>query len=246
MGISAAMIVKNEARCIERCIRSIQEAVDEIIVVDTGSTDGTIEILENLAAEIPTMQLHHFEWINDFSAARNFSLSKVSHKWAFVVDADDVLPAEDRHKVRKWTDRMDRKKKLAILCPIYTNTVNGEITATYTDTYFRLFPSHLRYQDMIHESIDGGALPVLETDIRLIHDGYDHNHVDLMEKRKRNLTLLQMNLTKDPENSRLWMQLGREMKEFDKDSARRYLDIAESKTDNPKLIHWINVSRKGL
>jgi glycosyltransferase involved in cell wall biosynthesis len=71
--LSLAMIVKNEARCLARCLRSIKHVVDEIVIVDTGSTDDTIKIAAEFGGKIS-----HFEWVNDFSAARNFALDQSS------------------------------------------------------------------------------------------------------------------------------------------------------------------------
>lgn len=246
MGISAAMIVKNEERCIERAISSILEAVDEIIVVDTGSTDETVSIIEGIAAKSEKVKLHHFEWTNDFSAARNYSLSLVTHKWVFVVDADDVLPEDQRNKPRLYTEEMDRQEKEAAFYVVYNNTVGGKITTSYREAYLRLFPSRLRYKDMIHEIVSTQGMQLIQSDIDLLHDGYDNELVNRQEKVIRNLTMLQQNLKADQGNARLWMQLGREMKQFDPEKAKRYLDRAESLTTSENLLGWIAESRKGL
>ncbi|SEO75006.1 glycosyltransferase [Paenibacillus sp. OV219] len=248
MGVSAAMIVKDGERCIERAIRSVLPAVHEFVIVDTGSTDRTIEIIEKLAGEDEKIKLSHYVWSNDFSAARNESLSKVSHDWVFVVDADDELPAQHQTQIRQYTEQMDLDGQQAALYIVYDNTVGGKITSSYDNAYIRIFPSQLRFKDMIHEVLDleSHSIAVRKSDIHLLHDGYDHNVVDTWEKRRRNLHLLQQNLKKDQDNARLWMQLGREMKELDPVKAKRYLEIAESKTNDPRLLKWINESRQGL
>ena len=90
MDISLCMIVKNEEDTIARCINSVKDIVDEIIIVDTGSTDNTLKILKNLNI-VP----YRFEWINDFSAARNFSFSKATKDYILWLDADDILNPDD-------------------------------------------------------------------------------------------------------------------------------------------------------
>src|ERR1035438_9757392 len=82
--LSLAMIVKNEARCLARCLQSIRGIADEIIVADTGSTDDTIKIASQSGAKVT-----HCDWTNDFAAARNSALAQVGGDWILVLDADE-------------------------------------------------------------------------------------------------------------------------------------------------------------
>ncbi len=84
--LSLCMIVKNEEKHLARCLSSVKDVADEIVIVDTGSTDKTIEIAESFSAKI-----FHFDWVNDFSAARNFALSKCTGDWILYLDADEEL-----------------------------------------------------------------------------------------------------------------------------------------------------------
>ena len=84
--ISVCMIVKNEGQYLRQCLESVKIFADEIIIVDTGSTDKTKQIAEQY-----TNKIYDFVWIDDFSAARNFSLSKASKEWIFVIDADEFI-----------------------------------------------------------------------------------------------------------------------------------------------------------
>ena len=93
--ISLCMIVKNEERVLKRCLDSIHDLVDEIIIVDTGSTDSTKQI-----ARAYTDKVYDFEWIDDFSAARNFSFSKCSMEYIYVADADEYLDDSNRFQFR--------------------------------------------------------------------------------------------------------------------------------------------------
>ena len=87
--ISLCMIVKNEEKILDRCLSGLADLMDEIIVVDTGSTDRTKEI----AAKY-TDKIYDFKWINDFSAARNYAFSKATRDYIYSADADEVLDTD--------------------------------------------------------------------------------------------------------------------------------------------------------
>ena len=89
--ISLCMIVKDEEALLPRCLESIQGLVEEVIVVDTGSSDRTVELAQQAGA-----QVYHFPWVGDFSQARNFSFSKATQQYCLWMDADDVLDAQYR------------------------------------------------------------------------------------------------------------------------------------------------------
>ena len=86
ISISVCMIVKNEEAVLARCLDSLQQIADEIIIVDTGSTDRTKEI-----AALYTSRIYDFTWVHDFSAARNFAFSKATKDYIYSADADEVL-----------------------------------------------------------------------------------------------------------------------------------------------------------
>ncbi|WP_404452019.1 glycosyltransferase family 2 protein [Virgibacillus necropolis] len=94
MQISLCMIVKDEEEVLRRCLSSIAYLCDEIIIVDTGSTDGTIDIIKQF-----TNNIYHFKWVDDFSAARNFSFEKATKDFILWLDADDVLSKENQVKL---------------------------------------------------------------------------------------------------------------------------------------------------
>ena len=97
-GISLCMIVRDEAHCIEHCLAAARPHVDQIIVVDTGSLDNTRELADPF-----TDILKHFTWIDDFSAARNYSLQFASQPWTLVLDADELLSEQDYLNLRELT-----------------------------------------------------------------------------------------------------------------------------------------------
>lgn len=96
------MIVKDEESFIANCLQSVQDIVDEIIIVDTGSTDKTIEIANTYGVKI-----YHLPWNNNFSAARNFSLDKATGEWIIILDADEELNSLDKSKLKQLTNNKD-------------------------------------------------------------------------------------------------------------------------------------------
>lgn len=102
MEISLCMIVKDEEDVIERCLNSVSNVIDEVIIVDTGSSDTTIEKVKSLGAKV-----YNFEWINDFSKARNFSFSKATKDYILWIDADDILTENDAERLLNLKENLD-------------------------------------------------------------------------------------------------------------------------------------------
>ena len=100
MRISLVMIVKNEERSLEKCLRSAASLVDEMIIADTGSTDGTKAIAERMGARV-----WDYKWTNDFSAARNYALSHSSGDWNLILDADEILRPFQRDELEQAMGR---------------------------------------------------------------------------------------------------------------------------------------------
>ena len=96
MKINLVMIVRNEERSLERCLRTVEGLVDKKIVIDTGSTDRTVEIARAMGAEV-----HSFLWRDDFSAARNFALAQSDGDWNLILDGDEYLRAVTREKLEE-------------------------------------------------------------------------------------------------------------------------------------------------
>jgi len=244
-SVSAALIVKNESRCIVRCLSSLVNAVDEIVVVDTGSDDNTIELIEQFILEHQKVKLFHFEWCDDFSAARNFSLSKVTGDWVFVVDADEHLHPEDMHKLKNLADRYSCSDAPILMDVLLWDVKQGEIEEFYTGL-LRLFPANvgIRYEGKIHESLAKESLPMafkrIDTDIRLFHDGYDITVIDWLAKKQRNVYLLNAELQKDPYNARNLMYFGYELASYNKEKGIKFLSMAKGLTSDPQLLQQID------
>jgi glycosyltransferase involved in cell wall biosynthesis len=140
MKLSACLIVKNEHDLLPRCLDSIRE-FDEIIITDTGSTDDTVEIAKKY-----TDKVYHFKWCDDFSKARNYSLSKVTGDWVLVIDADEVLKTPCK-AVKSILSKEKDKKVLGVKM-----TAEGTKNSHYSDRIFRNLPE-IKYRGVIHETL---------------------------------------------------------------------------------------------
>lgn len=106
MPISLCMITKNEEKYLEKCLNSVKNIIDEIIIVDTGSKDKTKEIAKKFNAKI-----YDFEWNHSFSEARNFSLQKATKDWILVLDADETISDKDSEIIKKITNKNLKENK---------------------------------------------------------------------------------------------------------------------------------------
>ena len=101
-NITLCLIVKNEEKYLSECLESVKDVVDEIVLVDTGSTDNTIDIAKNFGAVI-----YNYKWTNDFSAARNYALTKSTGNWIFYMDADERLSYKSINELKKIITKDD-------------------------------------------------------------------------------------------------------------------------------------------
>lgn len=162
--VSLCMIVKNEEKILRRCLDSIKGLMDEIIIVDTGSTDRTKEI----ASEY-TDKLFDFEWIHDFSAARNFAFSKASCDYIYSADADEVVNEENYEKFRELKETL--LPEVEIVQMFYGNQLSfGTIYNFDRELRPKLF-KRLRsfcWEEAIHETVR--LFPVIyDSDIEITH-----------------------------------------------------------------------------
>lgn len=145
--ISLCMIVKNEERILARCLDSVKDLVDEIIIVDTGSADAT----KRIAAEY-TDKIYDFTWIDDFSAARNFAFSKASKEYIYSADADEVLSEENRQRFRQLKETL--LPEIEIVQMKYGNQLHNGTVYNFDEEYRPKLFRRLRnfvWEEPIHE-----------------------------------------------------------------------------------------------
>lgn len=162
--ISVCMIVKNEEQVLARCLESLREIADEIIIVDTGSADRTKQI-----AAAYTDKIFDFKWIDDFSAARNFSFSKASMEYIYAADADEVLEQKEQEKFLYLKKTLD--PSIEIVQMLYTNQLQFNTTYNFDEELRPKLYRRLRefvWQEPLHEAVRLSPV-ILDTDIRIRH-----------------------------------------------------------------------------
>lgn len=163
--ISLCMIVKNEEKVLKRCLDSVADLVDELIIVDTGSTDATKEI----AATYPLAKLYDFTWIGDFAAARNFACSKATQEYIYSADADEVLDEENRERFRRLKQTLP--DEVEIVQMKYGNQLQHGTVYNFDEEYRpKLFRRQRQFvwTGAIHETIN--ITPVIyDSDIVITH-----------------------------------------------------------------------------
>lgn len=178
--ISLCMIVKNEEKILERCLDSVADLVDEIVIADTGSTDATREI-----ARCYTEKVYDFPWTDDFSAARNFVFSRATQEYIYSADADEVLSPENRERFRLLKETL--LPEVEIVQMKYANQLQFNTVYNYDEEYRpKLFKRKRDFvwEAPIHETVR--LEPVIyDSDIVITHlPGESHAKRDLANFQK--------------------------------------------------------------
>lgn len=191
MTIAAAMIVRDEEAHLGRCLASLRPMCDEIVVVDTGSRDRTIEIARQFGA-----QVHEHPWTNNFAAARNSALSYVEADWAFTIDADEEVTETDMASVRSGLADPAVLVGLVRQCPRPGWTDCDELRFSRTGR-------GLRFERAVHEHLTGFDPNVPEViarvPVHLHHHGYDTD-AELVRKATRDLPIIATELQRRPDD----------------------------------------------
>ncbi|RKO65545.1 TPR domain-containing glycosyltransferase [Desulfofundulus salinus] len=244
--ISLCMIVKDEEQNIRRCLQSVAGTVDEIIVVDTGSTDGTCQIAREFGALV-----HSFPWNDNFSDARNASLELATGDWILFLDADEELAGESREVLRRLANEKNVEGYFIKIINYVGNEGWGE---TCPDLVFRLFKNRkdYRFRGAIHEQIadvilerNSQARYQIAEDLVILHYGYLDRQIKAKDKKNRNLALLSQELNRNPDNRHLRYHYGVELyraERFD-EAAAELVRAANGIDPNtiylPKLLRYI-------
>jgi glycosyltransferase involved in cell wall biosynthesis len=226
--LAATLIVRDEARCIARCLDSVRPWVDHMLVLDTGSVDDTPSLASVCGAEV-----HQLAWPDDFSVARNHALDLADADWNLVIDADEWID-NGGSALRHWCKGGPR---LGAVC-IHSSFDLGQSS---TDAPFsarswipRLLPRGARYEGRVHEQPQS-ALPMERIDLHLGHDGYLDAHT--ARKQARNTPLLLRDLEEDPGNPYTLYQLGKDA-ESRKDYAEANRWYREAFPRTPTGANW--------
>lgn len=186
------MIVKDEEKFLPTCLESVKGYVDEIIIVDTGSTDRTIEIARRYNAKI-----YCHAWENSFSKARNYSLKYATGDWILILDADEEIERKDAYKLRNV---IKDNSSNVILIPVISKFSNGKNLSIANSE--RIFKNHLdfHYESIVHNKLKYTGSTRKEN-IKLYHHGYNQGDEQMDKKFARTAALLKKQIKEDPENA---------------------------------------------
>ena len=218
------MIVRNEAQHLPALLDRMREGADEMVVVDTGSTDGTVAVAEAHGARV-----FSFEWCDDFSAARNFAIDQCQHEWILALDADEMLSHEDVRKLRGLV-----KGEANVACVFETRNYTdvsentgwvrlGEddpdargFTGYFPSRKVRLFPNvgGVRFRGPVHELVEPSlrelGIGIEEADVIVHHYGKEADAARMAEKRELYRRLAEKKLQDAPEDVRALLEAGRQ------------------------------------
>lgn len=189
MKISACVIVKNEEKNIGQWLNNMRQIADEIIVVDTGSTDNTLNILENAG-----ITLYHFTWCNDFAAAKNYAIQQATGDWIVFLDADEYFDASSVQRFRTEMTRYHANKKIgAIMCQLVNIDIDNRNKTIDTMIQVRIFRNSkdIYYKNPVHEQLvtkPGRYIMQKCFNLTIMHTGYSSTIV--RQKAERNLPIL--------------------------------------------------------
>lgn len=209
--LSQCMIVKNEEKNIEKALSWGRGIVCEQIVVDTGSTDRTVEIAERMGAKV-----YHYQWQDDFSAAKNYAMEQASGDWIAFLDADEYFLEHDAQKILPLLDKVEStagtKQYQVIKCTLLNINENGHVFSSMQQT--RLMKrGAVCYQNKIHEALCPKSTPDIhclnvEDELVIYHTGYSPHVYRTTNKLERNISIIQKVLEEQPENYNYWSYLG--------------------------------------
>jgi len=193
--VSVCMIVKNEEEFLEDCLMSVRDIANEIILVDTGSDDRTIEIAESFGCKV-----FHQEWEGDFSKHRNYSIEQATSDWIFIIDADERLIEQDIPKLKECLSKTEFD---LLSLTVYNVSERSGKSATFLPSV-RIFRRDLglRYEGIVHNRLNYKSdMKELRCPVGLLHHGYDLSPEKMKQKHERSLALLEKQLAEDPKHA---------------------------------------------
>lgn len=204
--VSACLIVRDEAKTLDQCLASVKPVVDEIVVVDTGSTDDSKEIARRYGAKVLD-----FAWCDDFAAARNASLEAATGDWALWIDADEELTPASHEAIR---EAVIRPQFGGFFVRIVNFLADESAAAQYVHRPIRLFRLNpaIRFTGRIHEqispAINAQGRPCANLDgVEMLHYGYLPSAMREKGKLERTISLLEREVAERPDDSFQWYNL---------------------------------------
>lgn len=237
MKISACLITKNEEKNLPYCLASVKDVASEIIVVDTGSTDQTVAVAKEYGATV-----YQYQWVNDFSKARNFTLEKAAGDWIIFLDADEYFVPESVPGVVDIINKSNSGGFDAVISLLinYEKTTDTVINSCPVVRIFKNDPN-ISYIGAIHERPVHRRRQLKQFDasekLKIIHTGYSRNEFNEKEKGRRNLEILLAEEKKRPNDRDLCFYISETcIAVHDYAKALEYADKAITGTSQTNLL----------
>ena len=233
--ISVCLIVKDEERFLDNCLKSVKDIAGEIIIVDTGSIDRTVEIAKKY-----TDKIYFHPWKDNYSEARNHYLDYAKGDWIFQIDADEELVKED---IPILLNAVKNPSIDVIMLQIISHLGRGQSESRHS--LERLFRNNglIHYEGRIHERLIGFKRPMIYP-VRLMHYGYDLNDENLSEKKhERRIRLLKMDIEEYPDDPLPYhylscCYLSRNLLYETIDVSLKAIELAEKQNNKDSVFLW--------
>ncbi|MDE7283867.1 MAG: glycosyltransferase [Lachnospiraceae bacterium] len=242
LPISVCIIAKNEEQHIEECLKRLKPYHCEIVFVDTGSTDRTVEI----AAKY-TDRIYHFDWIDDFSAARNYALSQAGNDWILSIDCDEYLESIDADALLLLIEQHSYDVGQVLIRNRFTQGGQSSVENVRVSRFFNR--NYYHFEGAIHEQVErkhsasnsehiskviNPPKKSFTAPITLLHVGYDGSEAEMREKSLRNIALLEKELESTGADAYLYYQLGQScMRLNDYEKAYEWFNLGLSMDVDP-------------
>ena len=189
--LSLCLIVKDEEEFLPRCLDSVKDYVDELIIVDTGSTDSTVEIARRYGAKV-----YHHPWENSFSKARNYSIKYATCDWIMWLDADEEVDKDDAHKLKEVIKDND----VNVIClPRFSRFDGGKSLAVANVANIFRNNIGIHFEGIVHNTLNYSG-PVKSVNIKAYHHGFNQDEEQMERKFIRTSNLLKEQIKSDPED----------------------------------------------
>jgi len=199
------MIVKGEEKSLKSCLNNVREYVDEIIIVDTGSKDKTKDIAKKF-----TKNVYDYKWCDDFSKARNFSISKASNDWILILDADEMVKSFNIEEVKEFMNNDNLRVGKIKIVNIIDGQKNSMKSTEWVSRFFN--KNEFYYEGMIHEQLIHKLKKqhkIKKIGIEVEHLGYIQETVEGKNKIQRNKDLISKAIKENLRDPYLYYQLGK-------------------------------------
>lgn len=235
LPISVCIIAKNEEKHIEECCKHLIPYQFEIVLIDTGSSDHTVDLARKY-----TDKIYHFEWCGNFSAAKNYAMGKASHDWILSIDCDEYIESIDTGSLATYMETYPTAAGRILIRNRFTE--NGRVNYEQVRVSRFANRNYYHFEGAVHEQLvpkPAGNTPakyVYSAPVTLLHVGYDGSEEEMRKKSRRNIALLEQELETWGADPYIYYQLGQSYRKLhDYGQAFHYYDLGLAMDVDPAL-----------